>query len=108
MAKIQNTDESVKQQELLFASDGNVKWYSYFGFPGEGSGKDPTCQCRRHKRRGFDPWIGKILWRRKWQTVSVFLPGESPQTEEPGGPRLQSDTTEASLHARRNSLGENL
>ena len=31
MAKIQNTDEGVKQQELLFTSDGNVKCYSYFG-----------------------------------------------------------------------------
>ena len=23
------------------------------------SGKEPACQCRRHKRRGFDPWVGK-------------------------------------------------
>ena len=30
-------------------------------------------QCRRHE---FDPWIGKILWRRKWQATPVFLPGE--------------------------------
>jgi len=30
------------------------------GFPGGANGKEPTCQCRRHKRRGFDPWIGKI------------------------------------------------
>ena len=36
---------------------------------------------------GFDPWVGKILWRRKWQPTLVFLPGES-RTEEPGG--LQS------------------
>ena len=26
---------------------------------------------------GFDPWVGKIPWRRKWQSTSVFLPGES-------------------------------
>ena len=25
----------------------------------------------------FDPWIGKIPWRRKWQPISVFLPGKS-------------------------------
>ena len=37
---------------------------------------------------GFDPWVGKIPWRRKWQPTPVFLPGESPWTEEPG--RLQS------------------
>ena len=30
-------------------------------------------QCRRP---GFDPWVGKILWRRKWQPTLVFLPGE--------------------------------
>ena len=39
-------------------------------------------------RPGFDPWVGKIPWRRKWQPPPVFLPGESPWTEEPGG--LQS------------------
>ena len=30
------------------------------GFPSGASGKEPTCQCRRHKRRGFEPWVGKI------------------------------------------------
>ena len=34
-------------------------------------------QCRRHKRHGFYPWIGKIPWRRKWQPTPVFLSGES-------------------------------
>ena len=47
------------------------------GFPGVASGKEPACQCRRHKRHWFDPWVGKILWRRKWQPTPVFLPGES-------------------------------
>ena len=28
-------------------------------------------------RPGFDPWVGKIPWRRKWQPTPVFLPGES-------------------------------
>ena len=26
---------------------------------------------------GFDPWVGKIPWRRKWQPSPVFLPGKS-------------------------------
>ena len=26
---------------------------------------------------GFNPWVGKIPWRRKWQPTVVFLPGES-------------------------------
>ena len=36
-------------------------------------------------RSGFDPWVGKIPWRRAWQPTPVFLPGESPWTEEPAG-----------------------
>ena len=35
-------------------------------------------QYRRHRRTGvFDPWVGKVPWRRKWQHTPVFLPGES-------------------------------
>ena len=44
------------------------------GFPPWLSGKESTCQCRR---RGFDPWIGKMPWRRKWQPTPVFSPGKS-------------------------------
>ena len=39
------------------------------------SGKEHACQCRRHKRHKFDPWISKRPWRRKWQPTPVFLPG---------------------------------
>ena len=38
--------------------------------------KEPACQCRRQKRCGFNPWVGKIPWRRKWQPTPGFLPGE--------------------------------
>ena len=31
----------------------------------------------RVKRHRFDPWVRKILWRRKWQSTPVFLPAES-------------------------------
>ena len=43
-------------------------------------------QCKRHKRCGFDPWVGKISWRRAQQPtpVGILLPGESAWTEEPG------------------------
>ena len=50
--------------------------------------KEPECQCGRHKRHRLDPWVGKIPWRRACQPSPVFLAGESPWTEEPGG--LQS------------------
>jgi len=33
--------------------------------------------CLPRKRFGFDPWIGKMPWRRKWQPTPVFWPGES-------------------------------
>ena len=33
----------------------------------------------------FDPWVGKIPWRRKWQPTLVFLPGKILWTEDPGG-----------------------
>ena len=65
--------------------------------PGGASGKEPTCQCRRYKRCGFDPRVGKIPWRRAWQPTPVFLPGESPWTEELATVRgvAELDTTEA-------------
>ena len=44
--------------------------------------------CLQCERPGFYPWIGKISWKRAWQHSPVFLTGESPWTEEPGG--LQS------------------
>ena len=47
------------------------------GLPRWLSGKDSACQCRRRRRWGFNPWVGKIPWRRKWQPTPVFLPRES-------------------------------
>ena len=47
------------------------------GFPGGASGKEPTCQYRRCKRRGFEPWVGKIPWSRAGQPTPVFVPGEA-------------------------------
>jgi len=51
--------------------------HPFLGFPGGVSGKKPASQCRRHKRLRFDPWVGKIPWRRAWQPTLVFLPEES-------------------------------
>ena len=47
------------------------------GFPGGTSGKELACQCRRHTRHGFDPWIERIPWRKAWQPTPVFFPGLS-------------------------------
>ena len=50
--------------------------FIFLGFPCGASGKEPTYQCRRLNRHGFNPWIGKNPWRRKQQPIAVFLPGE--------------------------------
>jgi len=39
------------------------------------SGQESTYQCRRHRRCGFDLWVRKIPWRRKWQPTPVSVPG---------------------------------
>ena len=54
-------------------------------------------QCRRH---GFDPWVGKILWKRAQESTPVFLPGKSHGQRSladynPWGPK-ESDTVELS------------
>ena len=62
------------------------------------SGKEPTCQCRRHERARISPWVGKIPWRKAGQPTAELLPGEShPQRSLAGYSawgHKQSDTTE--------------
>ena len=45
-----------------FLLSGPPQWFG---------GKEFTCQCKRHR---FNPWVGKIPQRRKWQPTPVFLP----------------------------------
>ena len=61
-------------------------------------GKESASQCRSYRRGGFDPWAGKIPWRRKRQPSSVFLPGKCHGQKSlvgysPWG-GVESDTTE--------------
>ena len=74
-----------------------------WGFPGGAGGKEPICQCKRHERRGFDPWVRKIPWRRAWQPTPVFLPGKFQGQRSLVGYSLQghkeSDMTEVIQHA---------
>ena len=67
---VQGTLKSLLQHQKILQHSPSL------GFPGDASGKEPTCQCRRHKRHRFYPWVGKIPWRRKWQPTPVFFPGE--------------------------------
>ena len=69
------------------------------GFPGGASGKEPPSQCRRHKRHGFNPWVGKIPWRRTWQPMSQYYCLENPMDRGAWWAMVdsitESDTTEA-------------
>ena len=70
------------------------------GLPWWQRGKELTCQCRRRRRLGFDPWATKI-WRRKRLPTPAFLPGKSHEQRSlvgnsPGGPK-ETDTTEHAL-----------
>ena len=62
-------------------------------FPGGTSGKESACQCRWHKRHGFDPWVGKIPWRREKLPTPVFWPGEFHGLHSPWGHK-ELDTIE--------------
>ena len=52
-----------------------------FVFPGGASGKEPTCQCRKCKRHGFNPWVGKIPLEEGMATHSSILAWRIPWTE---------------------------
>ena len=77
---------------------------SLCGLLRQSSGKERTCKCRRSQRRRFDPWIGTISWRRKWQPTPVLLPGKFYRQRSLAGygPRVHKelDTTEQVTHTR--------
>ena len=63
--------------KLYYSLKPYIVWYKsviLLRLPRWLNGKQSTCQCRRHRRLGFNPWVRKIPWRRKWQPTPVFLP----------------------------------
>ena len=74
----------MKQCRLGLALD-SIQALPFIGLPRWLSGKASSCQCRRCKRRRFDPGVGKIPWRRKWQPTPVFLSGKSHGQRSMGG-----------------------
>ena len=66
ITEIKNTTEGLLTVFLTIIAACGLPWWL--------SGKESTCQCRRC---GFNPWVRKIPWRRKWQPTPVFWPGES-------------------------------
>ena len=68
-----------------FASLWLSRWLSY---------KEYSCQRRRNRRHEFDPFVGKISWKRKWQPPPVFLPGQRSLLGYSPGDHKESDITE--------------
>ena len=64
--------KKIKQKEYLQIKPQINDWFP--DFPGGSDGKNV---CLQHRKPGFDFWVGKIPWRRKWQPTPVLLPGKS-------------------------------
>ena len=72
--------------QVIFASSMQRKYgHSYIicvcmhactWFPRWCCGEESTRQCRRCRRHGFDPWVRKRSWIRKWQPTPVLLHGK--------------------------------
>ena len=101
-----STQEATELQPSVNACNPGIQthiWASWL-FPGGSDGKSFCLQCGRP---GFDPWVGKIPWRRQWHPTPVLLPGKSHGRRSlmgysPWG-RKESDTTEQ-LHSLIHSL----
>ena len=91
---VQGTLKSLLQHYSLKAS---ILWCSAFLPPYMTTGKT-IALTRQCGRPGFEPWVGKIPWRRKWQPTPVLLPGKSHGQRSLVGYSLwghkESDTTE--------------
>ena len=55
------------ENERQCSQDDLPRWHS---------GKEPAYRSRRCRRRGFNPWVRRIPWRRKWQRIPMFSPGK--------------------------------
>ena len=64
LSQIWNPKATSPKLSATTSQIGASRWFS---------GKEFTCQFRRHR---FDSWVGKIPWNRKWQPTPVFLPGK--------------------------------
>ena len=63
--------DTAQDQMILIVILLFVTSMEYLGHPRRLSGKEFSCQCKRHR---FNPWVRKVLWRRKWQPTSWKFP----------------------------------
>ena len=54
-----------------------IRWPKYWSFSFSISPSNEYLGLIFFRIDGFDPWVRKILWRRKWQPIPVFLLGKS-------------------------------
>ena len=84
--------KSSKLVNLLYIWVSNT-----WGFPSDSELKNLPAK-EEMQETGFDPWVRKIPWRRKWQPIPVILPGKSHEQRTLVGYSpwscKESDTTE--------------
>ena len=94
-------DDAVYEMTLLrFVWERFCFLLSTSDFPG---GSDGKSVCLQWGRPGFDPWAGKIPWRRKWQPTPVLLPWKS-HGRRSHGHRLQFMASQRVGHNLATSL----
>ena len=76
------------------------QWGAFLSFPVWAAREGENQQCRSPR---FDPWVGKIIWRKEWQPIPVFLPGEfhgqrSLMGHSPWGRKELNTTEPLTLH----------
>ena len=73
LGKIQLERDNPNTQKVLRRGKNNREPMILEGFPGGSDGKAPPAKWETWV---FDPWDGKIPWKREWQWTPVYLPGE--------------------------------
>ena len=100
--------EEAEQEPMGVWMDGWIwSWLLTQQLPRWCSGKESACQCRRCR---FNPWVGKIPWRRAWQHALTFLLGKfhgrrSLAGYSPWGHKELDATKHAHTHAHLDIRG---
>ena len=90
---------NLKIRKLLWPCD-------VYGLPRWCSGKESACECRRCRRRDFNPWVGKIPKSRKWQPdpyLENSMDRGAWQGSSPKGHK-ESDTTEQAIQQQQHMM----
>ena len=108
-----STFEQLRERQKAFPESAGLNCLqlkTIQGSPRGLSGKESTCQCRRHRRLRIDPWVGKITWKRSWQPTPAFLPGESHnrgawQAAVQGVSKTQTGVSTTTIHIPSGTFG---